>query len=195
MSVLIISCYTVVYIVYMQKFAKKNDSEQRPLKLGWSIYTQIVLLVLQALLFSIVDIWDLANGKIDFKTHKRDIPDLYYILFFTAETAFSLQHALFVGQYARVCITVPLIFCIQDRKIIKHRKTKIRCIGYIEILWAMFLSIILTLRVFEWRCGQWVTILWLFQILLLTLLLVLALNRLRKLQKEIAVFFCNERLI
>ena len=68
--------------------------------------------MLQALLFLIVDAWDLLNGEIDFKKAKKETPEIYYILYFVAETAFSMQHALFVGQYARVCITVPLIFCI-----------------------------------------------------------------------------------
>ena len=82
---------------------------------------------------------------------------------------------LFVSQYVRVGLAVPLIFCHQSDQVIEKRKKLMKMSRYAEILWAIYMVVILLLIIVGVH-EIWVILsLWELQISLLTVLLCLAL--------------------
>ena len=57
-----------------------------------------------------------------------------------AQQLLLMQAVLFVGTYARVAVTLPLMFQIQSESVIKSRVRRSRFIIYIEIFFAVNLT-------------------------------------------------------
>ena len=49
-----------------------------------------------------------------------------------------MQHALFIGQYARVAVAIPLTFCLQSEEVQRVREFRLRLVLLTEVLIAVF---------------------------------------------------------
>ena len=69
---------------------------------------QLVLMTLQAVLFVTKDAWKLKN---DVQLTDRDKVDPWvWFAYISASQIFMMQHVLFIGQYVRVALDLPLAF-------------------------------------------------------------------------------------
>ena len=85
-----------------------------------------------SLLFSIRNIWLLCHQKyvIDRETFKDDGGAWVYTCYLFAVLLFWVQHWLYVSQYTKVSVMVPLTFCVQTNEVKEKR-----------ILWKTLLTI------------------------------------------------------
>lgn len=73
-----------------------------------TIKLQLALMFIQSILFTTVDSWQVANLQYEITDEFPWVYCTYTLAFQT----FMMQHALFVGQYARVSLSLPFIFCV-----------------------------------------------------------------------------------
>ena len=107
-----------------------------------------------------------------------------------------MQHALFVGQYMRVALALPLLLCHQADTVVQKRVRRMRLVTAAEAFFAIFLTFTLFVQVLDKKLGLWiVTFLWTLSSLTLALALIFAFQVLKKWQKKISGVFCNERLV
>ena len=93
-----------------------------------------------------------------------------------------MQHALFVGQYARVGVSVPLIFCHQSETVVKRRQRLRRGVLASEVLFGAFLVASFLFQELSSKLDfVWSEALWNLSITLVTVGLLVALMRLRSL--------------
>ena len=74
-----------------------------------SIILQLVLMFGQSFLFTYERFWMVANHKNH--DYRHELPEGIFTIEMIASGFFMMQHTLFVGQYARVAIALPLTFC------------------------------------------------------------------------------------
>ena len=60
-----------------------------------------------------------------------------------------MQHTLFVGQYLRVSLTIPLTFCLQSDQIVSKRNNRTLCVTVYEIVTALVLTVSLGIGIFK----------------------------------------------
>ena len=69
----------------------------------------MVLMFLQSLLYLVEKSYMVKNDIHHCFRHK--VGDVIFCVQLIAISLFMMQHALFVGQYARVAVAIPLTFC------------------------------------------------------------------------------------
>ena len=93
-----------------------------------------------------------------------------------------MKHALFVGQYDRVAIAIPLTFCHQSDEVIQKRKFRMRVVLFAEVAMAAFLALQFCIQFWS-DYGFYVSwICWTIPANLLAIALGLAFKRLHTLQ-------------
>lgn len=107
-----------------------------------------------------------------------------------------LQHALFVGQYLRVALALPLIFCYQNDRIVEQRVSRIRWVRGAEIFFAVFCATMFLVQVLDKHVQDWIaTLLWNISAEIIAIVLVLSFSKLKKWQHRVNGVLCNELLM
>ena len=169
--------------------AAKSSTE-----LTFSIKLQLFLMLMQSLLYSIVDSYQVAQGMREID--RSDFSHVMYTLQLLANAFFMMQHTLFVTQYVRVGATVPLIFSHQSEEVVRKRRLLHRGVLAAELLFAAYLAgSFLYQELSSSLDFVWSELIWNLQSAAITLVLLLALKRLRKHQRRISTIFCDESLM
>ena len=69
----------------------------------------MVLMFMQSLLFLVETSYMVKKDL--HHTFRHKVGDVIFCVQLIAISLFMMQHALFVGQYARVAVAIPLTFC------------------------------------------------------------------------------------
>ena len=101
------------------------------------MYVQIALIWLSSFLFIIYGLYEIISGG---TKDSNDAPGYVLISLFTAETLFTIQHILFVAQYARVAALIPLVIQYNSAAIIRKKQQYTCLITFGE--WAMISYIV-----------------------------------------------------
>ena len=70
---------------------------------------------------------------------RDNVPLWVFICSVIAYKIFMMQHTLFVFQYVRAAITLPLFFCQQTPQVVRKRNCYVSFIGGIEIATAVIM--------------------------------------------------------
>ena len=125
---LILTCIALLYITL--SFFCSGKEKRR--EVSASIFLQMALMLGQSLLFTTRDIYMGFNSIKD--AYRDYLPFWVFIIFIIAEQLLILQHTLFIGQYARVAVAIPLTFCLQSEEIQRKREHQLRVVLLTEFL-------------------------------------------------------------
>ena len=168
---------TIVYLIWRNKKSKEG-SRTATKSLSLNVYLQLTLMLAQSVLFLINDIYMVNEGQNTWSKQKS--ARWAYVITLIAASFFMMQHVLFVGQYLRVTLTIPLTFCLQSDEVVSKRESRTNLVVFAEIISAFLLvaSFVIELK-YPTALQQLIFTLW---ILILVLILGISQRRLVKLQ-------------
>ena len=106
-----------------------------------------------------------------------------------------MQHALFIGQYARVAVAIPLNFCLQSEEVKRMRKCRLMMVLLTEVLIAVFCTTQICLQIsndtgysYSWLCFSVPNV-------ILAIAFGVAYWRLTSLNEQVGGIFCDAKLM
>ena len=179
---LVCVCIAVLIMIWQQKKSRKKASSvlqksQHNNSISWNIKLQILMFFVQAVLFTFVGVYQIQRDLLKITSACNNT--LIFTSYLIAQAVFISQHILFVVQYTRVCLSVPLSFCLQTEEVLKERKTLMNRCTIVEISSIVTIFAVVLSEAFNKANGILVRIIWVAQVTLLTIALCIALRRLR----------------
>ena len=104
---------TIIYTCVQQRRTKALGLRRQGTSI--SICLQLLLMFIQSLLYSAEKFYMVLTG--DIYNYRRSLPSPIYNCQLLALHVFMMQHALYVGQYARIAVSIPLIFVQQTDQV------------------------------------------------------------------------------
>ena len=101
------------------------------------IWAQLVLMIITYLLYNAVDIYKVSASVNH--NYLVTLPEWVQFCNLLASGLFMMQHTLFVGQYARIAVALPLTFCIQSEQVQQKRRVRLNLVMVGEIIFALVL--------------------------------------------------------
>ena len=92
----------------------------------------------QSALFETENVWMICNG-VNY-TYRDDLAPWVFVFQCAAGSIFMMQHALFVGQYMRVAVTIPLTFCSQSDDVKRKLHSRLCYVLFAELICAAYLT-------------------------------------------------------
>ena len=109
-----------------------------------SIVLQLILMFGSYFLFFYERFWMTMHGK--YRDYRHELPAGIFTCETIASGLFMMQHTLFVGQYARVAIALPLTFCYQTNEVRRKKKFRMSVVLTCEIMTAILLIGVFTFQ-------------------------------------------------
>ena len=180
----------IVTIIYL------CSRKERISNLSWVIRLQVALFFAQAIGYNTRNFWQIRHDY--YQIDRAVMPDYIFIAYLIADFCFWTQHWLYVSEYARVSLLIPLIFSLQTEQVQKRRRCyHVFCRLMDLAMYTFFVARTIIFVIKQTIVISQIDIISVVTMIILTLTLGMALSRLRRINNDLSTegIFSNETLI
>lgn len=187
---LLLTVLTLIYATLRHIKQKKANPNHRASK---SVTLQMILQFVQSLLFTTEKVYQAYTGIVF--NYKDKLPKSIYTCQLLGMPTLMMSHALFVGQYARIAVAIPLTFCAQNDEIKHKLKWRLRMVLFCELLCLFYLA---AQFIYEYKSQYGFYLYWICLSVPATILAIalgVVFYKLQVLNKQMEGIFCDAKLM